>query len=197
MLQKHADMVYNKYMFKLPGARIGLLRAVVVIMAFFALASAILATFFTIYIRVPVKGMSMAPSLNSQYAKTGARDVVYINRFAKQMRGDIVVLDVSKNSNFKTEKFIIKRLIAVEGDTVNIVFDSATMKYNVLVNGRVIYSKPYQEGGYHTYDCFDRYMDDIDIAKTAENELIIGKDEIFVLGDNWDVSIDSSMLGPF
>ena len=155
-----------------------------------------------VYIRTPVNGLSMLPTLNSTYEQTSKRDVVYINRFAKVRVGDIVVLDLRKHPNF--DDYAIKRLVAVEGDIVNIEFDATNMLFNLVVNGEIVESRPHKTFGYNTYSCFNQYVanheqDATRISKTEQGEVegvIIKKGEIFILGDNWDKSKDSSLVGP-
>jgi signal peptidase I len=144
----------------------------------------------------------MLPTLNTTYTINGKRDIVYINRFNKGKVGDIVVLDLRDNPTF--EGYSIKRLVAVEGDIVNIIFDTHNLQYNLVVNGKVVESRPNKDFGYNTYGCFRDYIllhenDSSRVVKNDSNEIegiAIKKGEIFVLGDNWDVSKDSSLVGP-
>ena len=110
-------------------------------MVVFTLIVSLFAGFFIEYIRNNVNGSSMAPTLNSTFSITGERDIVYINRFAKVSCDDIVVLDLRNNPNFGN--YAIKRLIAMEGDIVNIVWDNENRQYNLIVNDKIVESKPY------------------------------------------------------
>ena len=190
-------------MYKSPTKRLCLIRIITCVVVFFALLSSGYILINVVYIRTPVNGSSMYPTLNLDYEATGKRDFVYINRFADVNIDDIVVLDLRNNPNFTG--YAVKRLIAKEGDIVNIVWDGQTQKYNVLVNNNIIYSKPYQQGGYETYDNFksnilnnEEYNKDI--VKNDNNEILglrIAKNQVFVLGDNWNISKDSSIYGTF
>ncbi len=185
-------------MIKISKSRLVFNRAIAVIALVFALCSAILAGFFIIHIRVPVNGMSMYPTLNYNLQSTGHRDIVYINRFKKIEHNDIVVLDLRNNSNFGN--YSIKRLIAVEGDVVNIVADAESLQYNLVVNGVIVDSRPIivdQVNECSTYINFVSLLSETDSSLKSEEGLIIGKNQIFVLGDNWNVSKDSSLYGPF
>ena len=189
-------------MYNLPKRRLILLRIITVVVIFFAIISSVVAGFFVIYIRTSVKGTSMLPTLNTTYTLNGQRDIVYINRFNKGKVGDIVVLDLRDNSSFGG--YSIKRLVAVEGDIVNMKFDTQTLEYCLVVNGKVIESRPNKDLGYNTYGCFSDYVllhehDSSRVIKNDQDEVegvAIKKGEIFVLGDNWDVSKDSSLIGP-
>ncbi len=184
----------------MPTKKIWLLRIITVVVVFFSLLSSCYILLNVFYIRTPVNGSSMYPTLNLSAEKTGKNDVVYINRFDDVSVNDIVVLDLRTNPNFGG--YAIKRLIALENDVVNIIWDG--QQYNVVVNGKVLYSKPYQEGGYETYQNFstcvlgnDKYSSQI----VYDGNVIVGfkvpQNEVFVLGDNWNLSKDSSMHGGF
>ncbi len=115
--------------------------------------------------RAPVVGQSMAPQLESG-------DQVLVNRFvykvAKPKAGDVVVF--LPNGNEKSH-YYVKRVIAVPGDTVQI------KNGNIFING-IEYT-----------DDFD--SESIDEAGLASEEITIGEDEYFVLGDNRNNSEDS------
>ena len=185
-------------MIKISKSRLVFNRAIAVIALVFALCSALLAGFFIIHIRVPVNGMSMYPTLNYNLQETNRRDVVYINRFKKPLHNDIVVLDLTDNTNFGN--YSIKRLIAVEGDVVNIVADTENLQYNLIVNGAVVDHRPIIVGQVNecsTYINFINLLSEADSSQKTESGLKIGKNQIFVLGDNWNVSKDSSLYGTF
>ena len=183
--------------------KLWLLRVMAVAITIFAIITMAFASFFTIYCRTYVNGTSMLPTLNSSLSQTSKRDVVYINRFAKVNVGDIIVLDLTDNINFKT--YVIKKLVAREGDIVNIIYDNNEMQYNLIVNNEVVDSKPYQDLGYTTYDNFTQYIsthkhDSTRIAKDGNGSIkgvIIKPGELFVLGENWNISKDSALFGPF
>ena len=189
-------------MYKIPRARLILLRIITAVIVFFALVVFAVSSFFVVYTRTDVKGSSMAPTLNEFYSQTGEIDIVYINRFNKGKVGDIIVLDLRKNADFG--EYVIKRLVAVEGDIVNIEFDEQNLQYNLVVNGEIVQSKPNQNGGYNTYHGFVNYvannrLDNTRVLKNEHNKVegIRVKDgEVFILGDNWDCSKDSSLVGP-
>lgn len=170
-----------------------------------ALISSIFAGFNIIYIKTYVKGQSMSPTLNVNVPEGARGDTVYINRFASLKRNDIVVLKVSDSD----DEYIIKRLVALAGDVVNIEQDEQGQKYNLVVNDEVLYSRPYYENGkkieYGTVDFFNNYIeehknDEGRILKGENGEMrgvIIKPGEAYLLGDNWSVSRDSSLLGPY
>ncbi len=116
-------------------------------------------------LRTSVVGQSMSATLSSG-------DEVLINRFIYKMTdpkpGDIIVF--LPNGNEKSH-YYIKRVIAVPGDTVRI------LDGEVYVNGA-----PYVE---------QTDVDAIEDAGLAEEEIVLGNDEFFVLGDNRNNSEDS------
>ena len=188
-------------MFKFGGIKKIFHRAITCVIVFFAIISIIIGGFFIVYTRTYVKGLSMYPTLNTEYSQSSKKDIVYINKFNNGDVGDIVVLDLRKHASFGN--YSVKRLIAKEGDIVNIVIDIDNNKYDLLVNEKLIYSKQYQGFECNTYSCFESYVnnhldDSTRISKNADdiNGIIVKKGEVFVLGDNWEHSKDSSLVGP-
>ena len=102
-------------------------------------------------------------------------DWVYAEHGAEAERGDIVILDVSSRPSFSADT-IIKRLIAVEGDTVKGVGGKVYLRY-AGTEDFVALDEPYAVGAY-------------DFAERR-----LGDGEIFVLGDNRVPSYDSSKDG--
>ncbi|MBO5910070.1 MAG: signal peptidase I [Clostridia bacterium] len=183
--------------------KLTLLKVIAIVIAVFAVAVMCVTGFFVVYCRTYVNGLSMYPTLNSSLEYENSRDIIYINRFAKVVTMDVVVLDLTKDINFKT--YVVKRLVANEGDIVNITYSTGERRYNLTVNGEIIYSKPYKDLGYISYDNFISYINnhEADTSRVAKDEHgnILGvrlkTNEIYVMGDNWDISKDSTQFGPF
>lgn len=145
---------------------IGLLREIVVWVCEILLtiaAAVIMVSFFGF--RVSVIGPSMSPTLESG-------EKVLVNRFVYKLfdpkQNDLIVFQ--PNGNEKSH-YYVKRVIAVPGDTVQIK-DGA-----IYVNGELYTEKVKVES--------------IENAMMAENEILVGEDEYFVLGDNRNNSEDS------
>ncbi len=124
-------------------------------------------TAFTFFFRlVQVSGDSMFPNLYNG-------DKIIISNFLYTPDyGDIIAL----NKESAEEESMIKRVIALPGDTLMIDFDS----HIITVNGKVIYedyevTEPISEQGDFTYP------------------LEVPENSVFVLGDNRNNSIDSRM----
>ncbi|MBO1719762.1 MULTISPECIES: signal peptidase I [Extibacter] len=115
--------------------------------------------------RVSTIGDSMNPVLENG-------DVVLINRIVynatSPKRGDIIAFKPKGNEN---AHYYIKRIVGLPGETVEIIENS------IYINGKKI------EEDYKTTD-----IDDVGIAS---EEITLGGDEYFVLGDNRENSEDS------
>lgn len=127
------------------------------------IAAVILVSF--IGFRISVAGPSMSPTLENG-------EKILVNRFVYKLfspkQNDLIVF--FPNGNEKSH-YYVKRVIAVPGDTVQ-VKDGL-----VYVNG-----EPFEE---------EVSVAAIENALLAEEELTIGEDEYFVLGDNRNNSEDS------
>ena len=125
------------------------------------------ALLFTFVFRtVGVDGTSMVPTLLNEDR------LLLTHLFYTPARGDIVV--ISRIDEQKEP--LIKRVIALAGDTIDITAD-----HQVIVNGQVL-EEP--------------YLSVVTSAKHHEYPLTVPEDCVFVMGDNRVVSLDSRDLGP-
>ena len=99
-------------------------------------------------------------------------DTVLVNRLANIERGDLVVV-LEDNG-----KYVIKRVVGMPGDKFQII-DGL-----VFINGDH-YPEDYIYEGNTDYE-----------AGIAEEEIQLGTDKYFILGDNRVVSKDSREIGP-
>ena len=156
------------------------------------------AIFYIFFIPTYVVGVSMQPTINSTTSTLiGNNDKIYINRFASANKNDIVVLKVAGIDMETSNGYIIKRLIAIENDCVDIKLNATTNDYELLVNNKVVYSRPYKDY-YPTVSSFESYKVNLeDKSRLTDQGLKLTKGEVFLLGDNWNNSADSSLYGPF
>ena len=121
------------------------------------------------YVFLPIKviGSSMYPTLRTQ-------EMLIANRCVTPNRGDIVVISGIK---FGSSDLLIKRVIAKEGDTVELISGK------VMVNGELL-NEPYAYGVTHTFNGQNDY-----------EKIIVGDGEIYYLGDNRENSNDSRTYG--
>ncbi len=134
------------------------------------------------YVVVQVQGPSMLDTLYGgrevgQHIYVGG-DYLYVRRTSEAERGDIIIVDVSGNPSFSDDK-IIKRLIAKEGDSI-------------YAEDGVVYLK---KAGEQTYTPLEEdYVKPDPSYKIKFGEVVLGEDEIFVMGDNREISADSRIL---
>ncbi len=140
----------------------------------FVIVLAVLILVFTFVGRIiTVDGPSMLPTLHD-------KDVLILRSIAyTPEQGDIVVL--TKDFDHYEDQPIVKRVIATEGQTVNIDF----WEGKVYVDG-VLLDEPY----INNYD-LNPYQTTKDYALGMEYPLTVPEGKIFVLGDNRDHSADS------
>lgn len=129
--------------------------------------------------RNDVYGPSMEPTLHE-------KDAVFVEMVSKYFtdpqRGDIMTIDATGLPGYTKKEKIIKRLIGLPGETVTIRDGS------VYING-VLLDEPYLADNVPTY------MNDTGAA-SGYDDITLGTDEYFFMGDNRGASLDSRVLGP-
>lgn len=143
----------------------------VVIIVFCIGIAYFLASFVTTYVahQTTVEGESMEPTLTDG-------DSVIIQRlsyyFADPKRYDVVVFPVSYDDGTAKKTYYIKRVIGLPGETVQIIDGS------VYINNEKLDDDVYGAAA-------------INEAGIAENPLVLGENQYFVMGDNRNMSTDS------
>lgn len=130
--------------------------------------------------RNDVYGSSMSPTLSDGDALFVEMVSSYMDNFE---RGDIVTLDGTGMYGYDHTENLIKRVIGLPGETVSI------KDGYVYING-VLLDESYLPEGTMTYVSADG------ISK-GYDEITLGPDEYFCMGDNRGASNDSRRMGPF
>ena len=132
------------------------------------------------YFPAVIEGRSMQETLQPEQ-----KIWVKSKRFADLGKGSVVLFDnpfgektdawynIGELTNFEEPVRYVKRIIGVPGDTVTYSTDT------VAVNGSVYY-----ERGYDTLEGQEEFT------------VTLADDEYFVMGDNFDFSLDSRIFGP-
>ena len=129
------------------------------------IALAVCVVVFLFFVRIiDVKGTSMVPTLQD------ADKMLISGLFYKPKAGDIVVF---KKDEYNPNRALVKRIIATEGQTVNIDFDNGI----VYIDG-----EPIEEE--YINDLTNRKLDFIGPQTVPEGC-------VFVMGDNRNMSTDS------
>jgi len=129
--------------------------------------------------RNDVFGASMEPSLHPGDAVFAEMVSKY---FTAPKRGEIMTIDAAGMTGYDKKEKIIKRLIGLPGETVSMKEGS------VYING-VLLNEPYLAENMPTY------VNDSGISNGYDN-ITLGKDEYYFMGDNRGDSTDSRVLGP-
>lgn len=128
--------------------------------------------FGQIFKGVLVSGSSMEPTLQDG-------DFLFVDPYCQAERGDIVVIDVSayREEQRYSGDYIIKRLIGLEGD-------------RIYCQDGVLYICRAGEEAFTALE--EPYL----AWETADFPVVtVGESEIFFLGDNRPVSLDSRIVG--
>lgn len=129
--------------------------------------------------RNDVYGDSMKPTLHEN-------DAVFVEMVTKYFhgyqRGNIVTINATGMPGYSKKDKIIKRVVGLPGETVMISGGA------VYINGELL-DEPYLAEGTVTNISADS------AAKGYDN-ITLGADEYFCLGDNRGASLDSRILGP-
>lgn len=153
--------------------------------------SAIVILLFVNFVAHPVRvdGRSMYPTLkDGEFGFTNVGGVL-LNGVK---RGDIVVVTMEEKGQ-KTHW--VKRVIGMPGDTISCVNDI------VFINGKVLDETQYIDPDYRQ-SCVDQfgYFNKVPNADNSDvqdfEEVKLGNDEYYVMGDNRPYSKDSRYVGP-
>lgn len=133
-----------------------------------------------------VYGDSMLPNLESGYVVLTERVSTYFHHYK---RGDIVILDGEGMEGYNHEEYLIKRIVALPGETVRISEGHVYIKEAGAADFYVLDESYLAEGTLTDMMSWG--------LERGYDEITLGEDEYYCLGDNRPVSNDSRNLGPF
>jgi len=133
----------------------------------------ILAIIFSLSVRIFIFEPYIVPT-PSMEPTLMVGDRVIVNKLAYKInsikRGDIVVF------HSPLKKDLVKRVIAIEGDSITL-----TEEGDIYINGEKI---------------VELYLPEKSNISYKNQTLVVGEDEVFVMGDNRNNSLDSRYFGP-
>ena len=114
---------------------------------------------------------------------------VLVNKLSYRLhdihRGDVVVFDrVTVDGEIVQHDDLIKRVIALAGETISI------KDCQVFIDGKLL-----EESYLNDYDLAESELEDR-CRVPAMDDLVVPKNQLFVMGDNRPQSFDSRMFGP-
>ena len=168
-----------------------------IVILFLVALCGLFAFFKFTYSEALVCGPSMYPTLNGGTVE----DVVGINEKAKYSYGDIITCELDNADDEGNSITIVKRVIAMAGDYVDIDYNEKN-ELVIILNGKIL-EEPYlvkrvtKEDDPISYSHWKLYIKTTQGITYEEGKgLLIGEDEVFLMGDNRLVSNDSTTLGP-
>ena len=170
---------------------------------------AALVVFYSIFFQIPVVGPSMKPTYNVLAPDSVVdessiyKDVAVVNRFNRGTNGDIVIVATDELDSSGNQKFIIKRLIAKEGQTLTLRQNAiSSLYYSYYLDGEKIDEWYIADSSAMDQEYFVKFTNHNSAEMSMHDGLVqasitIPEGKIFVLGDNRGHSTDSAERGVY
>lgn len=133
-----------------------------------------------------VYGDSMMPNLRNGFVVMTEKISTYFDNYD---RGDIVILDGENMEGYNHEEYLIKRIVGLPGETVRIANGFVYIR-EAGASDFYLLDEPYLDEGVTTFVTSAG-------AERGYDEITLGENEYYCLGDNRPISNDSRNLGPF
>lgn len=153
--------------------------------------------FYFVFVPIQIIGASMEDNFYD-----GEQVLVQKYMYSLEV-GDVVI--VGKDSTNSKSKQLIKRLIGTGGDSLAFYSDGKNVHLYIKRAGESEYkekTEDYIKEEMRIYNISSEVFSGVTIVKSLddikdENAVILAKDEVFVMGDNRNISSDSRSLGKF
>ena len=129
---------------------------------------------------------SMLPNLRNGYMVMTDKVSTYFDNYE---RGDIVILDGENMEGYNHDEYLIKRIVGLPGETIRIA-DGHVYIREAGATDFYMLDEPYLVEGTMTSVMSTG-------IQRGYDEITLGADEYYCMGDNRPVSNDSRNLGPF
>ncbi len=152
----------------------------------------------------PIDGLSMQPLINNYDVATG--DIAIVSSIIRYTYDDILIVDMSKSNienSFVKDKLLIKRVIALPGDTLMLQWNGSEYIFYLKKQGEdsftPLYSNEYVQkmtnedkanAFYNQTNWTNR------IEPNFDGSITLPEGMIFFMGDNRDASYDCREFGP-
>lgn len=151
----------------------------------------------------PVNGASMQPNINNYAIPTG--DIAIVSSTSTYSQSNIIIVDMTRSQNTDSQiqgRLLIKRVIALPGDSLRLVADGAKYYFELKKNGTDTFERldetyanpmtsPERASAFHSQSGWT-----VKITPNSDGSVTLPQNYMFFVGDNRNGSYDCRNFGP-